>query len=329
MKLVSIIIPIYNGEKCMRRAIDSCVTQTYTNLEIILINDGSTDDTKKIATEYAMSDKRVVLCNQSNAGAPKARNYGLKIAKGDYIQFLDCDDTLEHDAIYTSVNELENAPQADFLLFGFNIYLNNKLLRKPNPGDGIYHSGDKYENFKKIQKLMASPCNKLYKKEYITVLFEENRVFAEDTIFNYKNFNEKTTVKTIEKSLYNVQLGTENSVNKRYKKGKIVDLLYSNELEERKMSEIFPFDFNKEDYRIKTLSSLCYIICIMAKNFSIKNIHAELNSVLNLPYYNCLLNYIPQIRLYNKILFWFINKKHYFLLRIYAKLIFIIYSIIN
>lgn len=89
---ISVIIPVYNVEKYLKRCLDSVINQTYKNLEIILIDDGSTDNSGKICDEYAEKDKRVKLFSQINQGAGAARNFGLAIANGNYIVFIDPDD---------------------------------------------------------------------------------------------------------------------------------------------------------------------------------------------------------------------------------------------
>ena len=90
--LISIIIPVYNGERFLVKCLDSLLAQTYTNLQIILIDDGSTDKTGEIADRYAQQDPRVEVIHQANAGVSAARNVGLKAVRGEYIGFVDCDD---------------------------------------------------------------------------------------------------------------------------------------------------------------------------------------------------------------------------------------------
>lgn len=94
-KLVSVIVPIYNGEKFLEECIQSIINQTYKNLEIILINDGSTDGTLKICQEYSSIDKRIILVNKENEGVSIARNIGISLAKGHFISFVDCDDCID------------------------------------------------------------------------------------------------------------------------------------------------------------------------------------------------------------------------------------------
>ncbi|WP_164508065.1 glycosyltransferase family 2 protein [Lapidilactobacillus wuchangensis] len=110
MKLVSIIIPVYNGEYTIKRAIESCQGQTYTNLEILVINNASTDHTAIIVNDIVKMDKRVKLIEFPEKGRSKARNVGLDNAHGEYIQFLDADDTLTKNKVIDAVNYLNNHP---------------------------------------------------------------------------------------------------------------------------------------------------------------------------------------------------------------------------
>ena len=91
-KLVSIIIPAYNAEKYIQKCVESVIKQTYRNLEIIIVNDGSNDDTLKKLAQIKTSDERIIVIDQENGGPSAARNAGLKICHGDYIFFLDSDD---------------------------------------------------------------------------------------------------------------------------------------------------------------------------------------------------------------------------------------------
>ena len=97
--LISVIVPVYNVEKYLNKCLDSIISQTYTNLEIILIDDGSTDNCGKICDEYASKDKRIKVIHKENAGVSSARNYGIQCATGDWIMFVDSDDWIEFDAI--------------------------------------------------------------------------------------------------------------------------------------------------------------------------------------------------------------------------------------
>lgn len=93
--LVSIIVPVYNAEKYLNKCLDSIVNQTYSNLEIILINDGSTDNSLSICNDYTNKDGRIIVIDKHNTGAADSRNEGLKKATGKYIMFVDSDDFID------------------------------------------------------------------------------------------------------------------------------------------------------------------------------------------------------------------------------------------
>ena len=106
MEKISIIIPVYNIEKYLKKCLDSVVNQTYQNLEIILVNDGSTDNSGKICEEYKRADSRIVLIHKENEGLSMARNTGLDIASGEYIFFVDSDDYISENMLETLYNSL-------------------------------------------------------------------------------------------------------------------------------------------------------------------------------------------------------------------------------
>ena len=96
---VSIIVPIYNVEQYLAKCIESLIQQTYKNIEILLVNDGSKDNSEKIMQQYAEKDERIVCLNKVNGGLSDARNYGLKYATGEYCLFIDSDDWLAVHAV--------------------------------------------------------------------------------------------------------------------------------------------------------------------------------------------------------------------------------------
>lgn len=121
---VSIIVPIYNVESCLIRCLESISNQSYDNLEILLINDGSTDGSAAIAEEYMNKDNRMILFNKQNGGLSDARNYGLEKASGDYIAFVDSDDYVSSDFIETLAANLEKE-QADLSIIGYRMFWDN------------------------------------------------------------------------------------------------------------------------------------------------------------------------------------------------------------
>ena len=106
MSKVSVIMPCYNASAYLREAIESVRTQSYKDWELLIIDDGSTDDSREIATEYAIKDKRIQLIEQPNSGACRARNNGIEHAKGEYVKFLDADDVLEQECLTEQVKQI-------------------------------------------------------------------------------------------------------------------------------------------------------------------------------------------------------------------------------
>ena len=126
---ISVIMPVYNAEKYLARALDSLVLQTYENLEIICVNDGSKDSSAKILEDYATRDKRIKVINQENQGAGAARNKGMTVMSGDYFTFIDSDDWLQLGAYRKFVNIIQKEERdIDILLFNGFIYVNDKDL---------------------------------------------------------------------------------------------------------------------------------------------------------------------------------------------------------
>lgn len=199
--MVSIIMPIYNGQKTMHTATDSVLNQSYKDIQLIIVDDGSTDHSLQIIQQYADSDSRIKYVTQNNRGQAAARNAGLKHAQGDFILFVDSDDSLVMSAVEELVSCIESTPRASFVLFGFNVYVGDRLLRTPNPGGGYYTPSDGYRAFLPVEKLMASPCNKLYRRDYIIRMFDESLAFGEDAVFNYSNLEADTEISLCSKCL--------------------------------------------------------------------------------------------------------------------------------
>lgn len=221
MSKLSVIIPAYNAEDTISAAIESVLTQDWEDYELIIIDDGSVDSTLEVIKRYADTDKRIRLVHRDNGGQAAARGHGLSLSSGEWILFLDSDDTYQPNSFKKLMN-LASEENPDVILFGFNIYSKSKLLRTPNAGN-VTFQGDDADAFNKIRWLMSSPCNKLYRRDYIKVTFDKTAVHGEDSRFNYQNLVPGTKILSISDCLYNVCLDTEGSVNKRYKKGRLYD----------------------------------------------------------------------------------------------------------
>ena len=143
---VSVIIPVYNVEKYLRECLESVINQTLKDIEIICINDGSTDKSYEILKEYAKLDHRIRILNQSNMGQSAARNRGLEIAKGKYVYFMDSDDWLEKDALkcLTDISESKNL---QILYFDGKTFLeSDELKTKYSHMIGVYERINEYND---------------------------------------------------------------------------------------------------------------------------------------------------------------------------------------
>lgn len=185
LPLISIIVPVYNTGDYLIKCLDSVLKQTYRNIEVIIVDDGSTDCSREICDNFANNDKRCIVVHKENEGVSKARNTALKIAKGEYIGFVDSDDIIEldmYESLYKNMIEYE----ADVSVCNQSKVTGE--IRKP-----LYIGSDEIMVFDKAgaikevlydRAFIGSPCNKLFKKDLISgIFFEETIYFAEDKLF--------------------------------------------------------------------------------------------------------------------------------------------------
>lgn len=182
--LISVIVPVYNTEKYLRKCLDSICGQTYRNLEIICVNDGSPDNSAAILEEYAARDERIKVLTQQNAGQGAARNTGLDYASGEWITGVDSDDYLELDAYEYAINEA--TPDVDIVCFGTQVTWQN-IPQQQHMDDfyAIPSKGIQYITSELIASTNDSFCNKIFRKNFIDNLgtrFPEG-LWYEDSFF--------------------------------------------------------------------------------------------------------------------------------------------------
>lgn len=192
---ISIIIPVYNNQKYLTRCIKSVIEQTYRNIEIIIINDGSTDKSIDIINKILVKDNRIILIDKENEGVSKTRNYGLRKSTGDYIMFLDSDDYIEKNTINDLVDIIKKNKRVDLIKFGYDTrigfyvknkqdydYLNNKRWRKEQYKRDIYPKIISTYNFSAIFNCLI---NKKISKD-IGLFFNEKFDYAEDLEYQFR-----------------------------------------------------------------------------------------------------------------------------------------------
>lgn len=218
---ISIIIPVYNVEQYLRKCLDSVVNQTYTNLEIICINDGSTDNSFEILDEYAQKDSRIIVINQENGGVSSARNRGLDIATGEYIAFVDPDDFLEPNCYELAVNAYQNNKNVDLVQWFANV-INSSIPVAEYENVKYWHrvkfNGNLALSQNVIKQMLFSPSCNLFKAEIIKKLQLRylSYVVSEDVLFISMYLSQVNNIYFIPELPYNYIL-RENSAMKKYR----------------------------------------------------------------------------------------------------------------
>lgn len=192
----SVIIPVYNSEEYIARCINSLISQTYENVEIITIDDGSTDSSLKILKELAQNNSRIKVLSQSNSGPSAARNKGLQIASGDYLSFVDSDDWMELSSYEQLYNEIVANDKPDIVMF--NALRDDIVRNKPFLKNGLYTKRQIEEQVypRTIESLdashggaiRASVCLRVFKYDSIKsqILFKEELTNNEDLVFCFE-----------------------------------------------------------------------------------------------------------------------------------------------
>ncbi|MBU3101554.1 MULTISPECIES: glycosyltransferase family 2 protein [Clostridium] len=183
---ISVIVPVYNSEKYIKKCIESIINQSYRDIEIVFINDGSTDGSLNIIQKYKKLDNRIKVINQSNSGVSAARNNGIKNSIGDYITFVDSDDYIDSKMIDKCAESLKNT---DLLISGFTYEFKDKNEDKTYESSFICNSKEFVQNYfmESFEKLLLyGPYNKLYKRTIINkydIKFDEDYSICEDAMF--------------------------------------------------------------------------------------------------------------------------------------------------
>lgn len=228
--LVSIVVPVYNTEKYIERCIQSILRQTYKNFELILIDDGSSDDSGKICDRYSEQDERIKVIHNANEGVSSARNFGLNIACGEWVTFIDADDWIREDTLECLKNQTN---KNDIICFSYSEIYPNKTVQRGK------HSGEFQINRDEIRKLelkiidknlkldekyegmkITVPWGKFIKRKFLqrnNIKFIKN-LYGEDMIFNLYCFHLSSEIKYIDEPYY-YYFHQKQSLYNGYRKG--------------------------------------------------------------------------------------------------------------
>lgn len=224
--MLSVIIPIFNAETFLDKCIKSICNQTYRNLEIILIDDGSTDNSYFICEKYSKRDNRIKVIHKVNGGVSSARNLGLNIAHGEYITFVDSDDWIDSNMFETLCYQIENA---DFVVGGYTVVNKKDNTEIKFKDELLSFPKEVCTNFDVlyIKNFFNSPFSKIYKRSILgNQKFDTNVALGEDFLFNLEYLQKCQEVKTVSSVDYHYNCLNENAATKKFRKKDIKIIIY-------------------------------------------------------------------------------------------------------
>lgn len=256
-KKLSIIVPVYNSDKYIAKCIESIISQKYENIELILIDDGSTDNSLTIMKKYKDKDKRVFVYSNTNHGVSYTRNYGLEKSTGEYITFVDSDDYVDEDMYVEMINTLENE-KTDMVICTYkkvideSISINNKMP-KSKKLNGIDEAFTYLKN--EQYNYISNIWNKIYLKKKIKNKFNENYYIGEDLLFNCQYLLNTNTIYYMDKPFYNYTI-QNSSLSHKVTTKTITAIKAFDEIintVEKKISEHNIDDLYREQFRFANL----------------------------------------------------------------------------
>ena len=215
--LISVIVPIYKVEKYLNRCIESIVNQTYSNLEIILVDDGSPDNCPQMCDEWAVKDSRIKVIHKENGGLSDARNSGMNLATGDVISFIDSDDWIDLKAFEVMLNVMQKK-NSDIISGGVKwVNENGELLRKASVETyEILNTNDAMKELLHDGKLKQHVWNKLYRRKVIENIPFEKGKYHEDVFWSYQVIGQSKNISVIPDSFYNYFQRSDSIMGERY-----------------------------------------------------------------------------------------------------------------
>lgn len=246
MELVSVVVPVYNAENTIERAVKSLEQQTYTNIEIVLVNDGSKDDTDSICCKLAKKDSRIKYYSIDNSGVSNARNIGISHSNGLYIAFMDSDDYIEKNMIEELVSLMDE--KTDLVCCGYKVVsTDNQMIFSKTPQYGKWNKKYAYKGIENLQECLCfnTLWNKLFRADIIKdndLLLDVSISMGEDFLFIIDYLLKMTNeVKVISDSLYRYTL-SNNGLQAKFNDGIDMRFAQLNRLKRLYLEEHYPLD---------------------------------------------------------------------------------------
>ena len=217
----SVIIPVYNSEKTIKRCIDSITLQNRSDVEIIVINDGSTDESESICKALQNEHENIIYIHQENGGVSSARNLGLSVATGEFVMFVDSDDYVDNQCF--NIIDKHTESDADFYQFGFSIVANELVKETREFSECVVNTSSERETFisgSVVKRSINSPCSKIFKRKIICdkkLRFCEELSSGEDLtfVFTFLLFADK--IERLTDKIYFADIGNEDSLSRKYR----------------------------------------------------------------------------------------------------------------
>ena len=259
--LISIIVPIYNTEKYLDECVKSLTNQTYQNIELILVDDGSSDSCPQKCDNWAQKNKRIQVIHKPNGGLSDARNVGIEAAHGEFIMFVDSDDFLKHDTI-KDLYTLQCNTEADIVCGGFYKYQNNKSIAIYNQiiqSEKVVFTGIEQLKNMLASKTDCSSCGKLYKRSSIgNHRFIKGR-YNEDIIFLFSLYASCSKTVYTNKRYYYYR-DTAGSITNKLSEKTMHALRNMHEMEQMTIERKMPIQNEMENYKCRTCLEIGYAI---------------------------------------------------------------------
>lgn len=222
MEKVSIIIPVYNAERFIERCISSVLNQTYKRMEVIIINDGSLDDTLLLCNKYKEQDQRIQVINQLNKGVAATRNVGLKNVTGDYVLFVDADDWIEPNMVERLLEALNGQDAVDIAFCSYdNAETPFQVVTKKVGFKEIWNDDKQKEEFLIHKRMTGMLWNKLIRaKLFEDISFDETVGYGEDAQILWKILKRSRNMVVLQDVLYHHVLDNQSISHQKYSKTK-------------------------------------------------------------------------------------------------------------
>lgn len=219
----SVIVPVYNSSATIEQCVNSILDGTYSDFELILVDDGSTDNSLEICETLASKESRITVIHQENKGAASARNNGIRNSRGEYLCFIDSDDTVTEDYLHT-INEYRKKFSPDIIWFNMRCIDEDgvELFSSHHVSSSTRISQKEYlECFFGMNVNIGSMCSKVYRRKFIMAniddLLDEERIYGEDWDFNLRCGFHNPEIVLAKETLYNyIKYSTHNTVSTRY-----------------------------------------------------------------------------------------------------------------